>query len=145
MYFLGLGDVAFSTVIGMVVSFLPVDNILQQCLNKNPTTYKLLQMIVTLSDFKQSLRTFRYNTCKKGCRPFDEGQNFCAKCEECRWKNCCQSCFDDEGNAVCRHQRVPKVVFYYMPLRDRITALLQSDLNNFFSYSAYRKRSPQVC
>jgi hypothetical protein len=149
---LTVGDVAYAIIVGSIISFLPKNNVLSLCLEINPTTYKLLQTISVFAGFGSDwpLRTFQFDTCLKGCTTFAAAENFCEQCGDCRWKHCSKNCYrtntaNGEVQKRCHHLNEPSTSIYYMPMRDRITLLLKSDLRNLFYYDKYRKKCPTVC
>jgi len=141
---LGLGDHDFSVVVGTIISFLPQNNKIALCLEQSPSVYKVSQVVRIMAGFTSRLRTFQFNSCKKGCEILKIGQDFCSKCGECRWKHCTPECFSASGDCACVHLKTPVSKLYYMPIRDRIEALLKSDLKNFLLYDEFRKKNSQV-
>ncbi len=145
---LGLGEVDFSIIIGSVISFLPPNNGLCSVITSSPTRYKLMQAVHVFAAFRNTMRTLKFHTCLKGCATFLTGQHFCDHCHECRWRHCSMACFeeDDEGELIanCYHHQKPTTTLYYLPLRDRMMALLKSDLKNFFNYDTYRHKPHEV-
>ena len=140
-----MGDMTFTATVGLLLSFLPKEHFFRQCLKKNPSVYHTLQVMETVSGLKSKLRTYKYNTCSKGMCVFKDNVNFCE--HSCRWRYCSTDCFDEddeEGDFVCGHVKEPVKTFWYMPIRDRITALLKSDLKNFFFYEKYRHTWTEV-
>jgi hypothetical protein len=147
---LAVGDMAYGVIVGSIISFLPRDNVLALCLEEQPSTYKVLQVIKVMADFttEKLLRTFHFHTCESGCDTFLRGQDFCYYCGGCRWKACTEKCYyrnaSDEKISICHHAKQPVTSLYYMPIRDRITRLLESDIKNLFYYDKYRKKNPKV-
>ena len=141
---LNMGDSLFGEIIGLMATFLPKGNQLQNHLLVHPTNYKLLQLIETMADVGLSLRTFQIDTCINGCYAFMNGKSnsfICEKCLNFRYKNCNSNCYDDEGGKLCKHESESKRTIYYNCIEDRIRKLLLSDFFNFFHYPTFRKRS----
>lgn len=142
---IGIGDRAFSTIVGSVLSFLPhCGDSIHSVLPTQPTVYKIMQFMETFSEFNTPIRTLVFHTCKTGCAIFQEDDEVCKDCSGYRWKHCNKECYDEEGNRVCNHSYIPTRLFYYMPIRDRVSALLNSDLKNLIFYEKYRKTSCKV-
>lgn len=140
--FVDMGDMAFATCVGAILSFLPADNFFTQCLKKNPSVYHILQIMRVVSGLHSNLRTLKYDTCEKGLCVYSEGQEYCR--HSLRWKSCTMDCYNNEGESICHHTKQPLKSFWYMPIRDRITALLKSDMKNFFHYKDYRHTCASV-
>jgi hypothetical protein len=139
-----IGDRLLASWFGMFPVFLPLQHSLLPMLRKEPSMYDLLKLCKNLGDIPQDMRTFLVNMCANGCHPFWKDtahSNFCSKCGGCRWKSCNIACYDVDHNKVCQHTQTPVRSFYYMPMRDRIEKLLNSDLNNMFLYEKYRYKS----
>ena len=146
---LGLGDYAYAVIAGSIVSVLPVNNLIAMCLDQSPSTYTLIKVINVLACFNYSHRTLRYDACRDGCEVFREGREFCEVCAQSRWKHCTkEKCYgiDQYGDLTrkCHHPMLPVSTLYYMPVRDRIGALLTSDLKNFFKYNDLCHKTPMV-
>jgi hypothetical protein len=142
-----LGEQAYAVIVGAVLSFLPPQNVIALCLDRNPSVYKIVQVISVFAGFESSLRTYEFATCKDGCATFQNHQHFCYYCDACKWKHCLSECYHKRGGntvSICSHPKQPAHRVYYMPIRDRISLLLQSDLKNLLWYDKYRKRSNKV-
>lgn len=138
------GDEAFAAVLGTVLSFLPDDNLMSKCLEEAPTTYKLLQVLSVTACLRSDLRTYQFNSCKDGCKTYDHGVFFCPKCKESRHVHCTPQCYEANGDCNCTHPKIPRHLIYIMPVRDRIKALLKSDVKNLFKYGDLRKKTDQA-
>jgi hypothetical protein len=122
---------------------LPPVNALVPLLLSRPTMYQSLKLIQNLAHLPSDLRTYKVDMCKKGCHPFHEdsvNNNFCSICKNCRWKHCGRGCYQ-AGIKLCQHAKISARVFYYLPIRDRLLKLLNSDLKNMFQYEKYRYKS----
>lgn len=126
-----------------MMSFLPADNFFTQCLEGKPSTYLLLQLMETLSDLPDRLRTFVIHSCADGHCPLVD-EDFCV--HGCRWKHCSPHCYnEDNTTSTCQHVKVPHNRFWYMPIRDRVEGLLKSDLHNLIAhYGTYRHKRNEV-
>ena len=85
---MGIGDYAYATILGSVISFLPPNNMLAMVIDKRPTVYKIMQSVASLAELKNTLRTLQFHTCSNRCATFFRGAAFCEKCEESRWIHC---------------------------------------------------------
>lgn len=116
-----VGDVAFCSIIGAILSFMPSENRFTQSLGSDSTVYDHLKVINYFAEFESTLQTFKFDIC-------DE-----ASCVIKR-----------DGSHSCIHEKKLKKYFYYMPVRQRVEYLLRSDLRNFLLYPQHKYRSPKV-
>jgi len=136
-----VGDQQFATNVGTLLSFLPEVNFFTACLSHGPTVYHILKVVTTVAQLTTSLRTFKFKTCSKGLCVISG--DWC-QCDESTWVSCNQECYGHDGVSLCKHSKVPKKCFWYMPIRDRLFALLSSDIKNLFEYESFRQPSCQV-
>ena len=118
---ISVGDVAFCSIISSIIAFIPSKNVFSSSLNINPSIYDYIKIINYYTDYKNLFQTFKFNICDDGC-----------------------SVVRMNGDIFCKHQSNKKRYFYYMPVRDRIEFLLNSDLRNLFLYPNYKYKSPKV-
>jgi hypothetical protein len=133
-----MGDHAFAATVGSVLSFIPEENFFKTYLKKQPSVYSVLSIIDMVADVHKPLRTYKFHTCSVGSCIHKKDSNFCDCSGECRWINCSSACFDDEGQVVCSHVQEPVNCFWYMPVRDRLKCLLDSDIGKLFQYEKVR-------
>ena len=131
-----MGDNAISSIIGMLASFLPEDNIIAKALQEHPTTYKLLQVMNDMASLENDMRCLKVDVCReKGCSPFFADKidaNFCDDCGACRWNDCKRnSCFDEEDNKTCDHPNICDKHVFYLPIEDRLRKIVRSDMKEF--------------
>ena len=135
-----LGDYGFAELVGIMATYLPRGNLLQQVLNVQsaPTEYKINGCIKGLAELEESsCRVLEFETCANGCQCF--GDNVvCDKCGGCRYKNCTGECFNEANEKVCGHLLKAVRMLYYLPVGDRIKRLLMSDAKRFLEYDMYR-------
>ena len=113
-----LGDVAFSIIVGSILSFLPERNAFVKYIDKNPTLYDIISKIDKLSNIKKCCRIFKFKLCdeEKCVLPFNSTHDIVN---------------------VCSHSKKKKKSFHYLPIRDRIKALLETDIRHFFHTLEY--------
>ena len=138
---LNVGDETFASMVGTMISFLPPSNELAKCLEEGPSTYKIKQVVTVTAALRPDLRTFQFNTCTKGCRTYGISEFFCSVCSESRHLYCTYKCYDEDNVCCCIHKKIPRQLLYYMPVRDRVAGLLNSDLKNMFYYNTFRKKT----
>ena len=108
-----MGDVAFASIAGAIISFLPSDNKLSTFVGENPSIYILLNSIQKLSKMNNCCRIFKFNSCDMG------------------------KCILNQPHNQCFHSKLKRNNFHYLPIRDRIISLLKSDVKNLFLYYKY--------
>jgi len=113
-----LGDVTFSIIVGSILSFLPTRNALVKYIDQHPTLYNIISKIDKLSDVRNCCRVYKFNLC-------DESKCIIPH----------QSINND--SCVCIHTKKKKQSFHYLPIRDRILKLLNSDIHHFFHTSEF--------
>lgn len=141
---LQMGDQAHAMVVGSVLSFLPSTNTISIYMGFNPSVYQILKTVNMIADYGETLRTLKFDTCSGGCSVYMDDVLSCGQCKETRFTKCTMGCIDDYGQKDCCHPTTPRHVFHYMPVRDRIHAIVQSDLKNLLFYETYRHKSSEV-
>ena len=92
-----VGDIAFCSIVGAILSFIPGENRFTQSLGVDSTVYEHLKVINYFADFDSSLQTFKLNICDN------------------------QSCIiKKNGSFSCDHEKKRKKYIYYMPIRQRV-------------------------
>jgi hypothetical protein len=118
---ISVGDYSFCTIVGSLISFLPRDNLFITLLEKNSSTFKLMNIIYYFAELGDNLKTYKFFICDSG---------------SCILKN--------DMSLRCEHGIKKNNVFYYMPIRQRMEYLLKSDLKNLFLYPIFKNRSEKV-
>ena len=108
-----LGDVAFSLIVGSILSFLPTRNGLVKYIDQHPTLYNIISKIDKLSNVQNCCRVYKFNICDDSLCIIPHN-----------------SIAVDE--IVCTHTKKKKKSIHYLPIRDRILKLLNSDIHHFF-------------
>ncbi len=90
-----MGDVAFASVVGSIISFMPTRNKLALYVGENPSVYILLNAIDKLSNLKNCCRVMKFKSCDMG------------KCVLSKKNN------EDK----CYHPKIKQNFFYYLPIR----------------------------
>ena len=121
---LNLGDVSFTVIVGSIMVFLPERNGFSKYININPSMYDINKTIERLSNTKTCCRVFKFNVC-------DEGSCIISKTE------------DGQSNIPFINKKIKISSFLYLPIRDRILRLLNSDLRNLL-HSLYSTRDPNL-
>ena len=118
---IGVGDGAFTSIVGSIISFLPRDNLFISVLEQHSSTYKVLNIIYYFAELSDNLQTYKFLLCNSG------------------------SCILKKNSAsVCDHGVSKNNFFHYMPNRQRVEHLLNSDLKNLFLYPIHKNRSEKV-
>jgi hypothetical protein len=118
---IGAGDYAFTCIVGSIIAFLPNSNIFKLSLGQNCSSFKMLNTIYYFADINQNLKTYKFNICDNG------------------------TCVNKQiGVDSCGHGLTKLKKFHYMPIRQRMEYLLNSDIRNLFMYPLYKYRSPKV-
>ena len=116
-----VGDVAFCSIVGAILSYIPSQNCIAASLGSNSSVFHHLKVINYFANFQSSLQTFKFLICDS------------------------QSCvLKKDRSECCSHEIKEKNFFYYLPVRQRIEFLLRSDLRNFLLYPTHKYRSPKV-
>jgi len=118
---IGVGEYAFCSIVGSIISFLPRDNLFITLLEKNSSTYKVMNIIYYFAELGDTLKTYKFFICDSG---------------SCILKN--------DISSRCNHGIKKNNMFYYMPIKQRIEYLLKSDLKNLFLYPLFKNRSEKV-
>ena len=118
---IGVGDGAFTSIVGSIISFLPRDNLFISVLEQHSSTYKVMNIIYYFAELSDNLQTYKFLICDSG------------------------SCILKKNSAsVCDHGVSKNKFFHYMPIRQRVEHLLKSDLKNLFLYPIHKNRSEKV-
>jgi hypothetical protein len=108
-----LGDIAFSSIVGSIISFLPNNNKLANYVGENPSTYNVINAVEKLSNLKKCCRVLKFQSCDHG------------------------KCIIPLTGMSCNHPKIKNKSLYYLPIRDRIMSLLKSDIKNLLFYSDF--------
>jgi len=121
---LNLGDVSFTIIVGSILAFLPERNGFNKYININPSMYDINKTIEKLSNTKSCCRVFKFNVCDEGTCVI-------------------RTLPGEQSNISCNHKKTKKHSFLYLPIRDRILRLLQSDVRNLL-HSLHFTRDPNL-
>ena len=139
-------DTTFCVVFSAIVSFFPIDSGINKCLDRQCSYHDIWTFVKNHLWLDTELRTYKFSCCRKGCTSFvDANTFFCPTCQAPKYRYCNRECLhEDNSSLLCSHLRVIDASFYYLPVRDRIKRLLQSDLCNLLHYDVCHYTEKEV-
>jgi hypothetical protein len=122
--FTHIGDINESFLLGIIASVLPHNNLLARCLKKNGFTSYFFQKLINFGTILiPKCSIYKVPVCSKGCMAYVGLHKESTMCYVC----------NTEKPSSMKHY------FYYFPIKERLLALLNSDLFKFFNYPKSRQ------
>jgi len=122
--FTHIGDINESFLLGIIASVLPQNNLLARCLKKSGFTSYFFQKLINFgTTLIPKCSIYKVPVCSGGCMAYVGLNKDATMCN------------------VCNTLRPPVIshYFYYLPIKERLLALLKSDLFKLFYYPTNRK------
>ena len=79
-----IGDRLLATIVGLIVTFLPKENLFADILTRNPSMYSILKTVQNVADMQHDMNTYAVDACPNGCVGYLQPgnvENFCPICQ----------------------------------------------------------------